>query len=147
LPRRPDHRAASAGPPPHLERFRRLMARGKTIVLTTHFMEEAERLCDRLAIVDRGRLIATGSPQALPASEVGAQVVGASGDGEARWARGRGDALAARTELVGETAFLYCSQGDAPAARLAAEAGLRVLRRPANLEDVFLKLTGRELRD
>lgn len=129
------------------ERLRRLMARGKTIVLTTHFMEEAERLCDRLAIVDRGRLIATGSPQALIASEIEAQVVEVSGDGATDWARARGDALAARTELVGETAFLYCSQGDAPAARLAAEAGLRVLRRPANLEDVFLKLTGRELRD
>ena len=129
------------------ERLRRLMARGKTVVLTTHFMEEAERLCDRLAVVDRGRIIATGSPQALIASEIEAQVVEVSGDGATDWARARGDALAARTELVGDTAFLYCSQGDAPAARLAAEAGLRVLRRPANLEDVFLKLTGRELRD
>jgi len=129
------------------ERLRRLMARGKTVVLTTHFMEEAERLCDRLAVVDRGRIIATGSPQALIASEIEAQVVEVSGDGATDWARAHGDALAARTELVGDTAFLYCSQGDAPAARLAAEAGLRVLRRPANLEDVFLKLTGRELRD
>jgi lipooligosaccharide transport system ATP-binding protein len=129
------------------DRLRRLMARGKTIVLTTHFMEEAERLCDRLAIVDRGRIIATGSPQALIASEIEAQVVEVSGDGATDWARVHGDALAARTELVGETAFLYCGQDEAVAARRAAEAGLRVLRRPANLEDVFLKLTGRELRD
>jgi lipooligosaccharide transport system ATP-binding protein len=127
--------------------LRRLIAAGKTIVLTTHFMEEAERLCDRLAIVDRGRIITTGSPQALIASQIEAQVVEVSGDGATDWARGRAGVLAARTELVGETAFLYCSEGDAEAARLAAESGFRVLRRPANLEDVFLKLTGRELRD
>jgi len=129
------------------ERLRRLLARGTTIVLTTHFMEEAERLCSRLAIVDRGRIIASGTPQGLIATEIEAHVVEASGDGAAAWAAAQADALAARTELVGETAFLYCDQGDAEAARLAADAGLRVLRRPANLEDVFLKLTGRELRD
>jgi lipooligosaccharide transport system ATP-binding protein len=129
------------------ERLRRLLAAGTTIVLTTHFMEEAERLCNRLAIVDRGRLIATGSPQALIATEIEPHVVELSGEGACEWARGHGAAFASRIESVGETAFLYCGEAEATAARHAAHAGLRVLRRPANLEDVFLKLTGRELRD
>lgn len=129
------------------ERLRQLMARGKTIVLTTHFMEEAERLCDRLAIVDRGRIVTSGSPQSLIDTEIEPRVVELSGDGATRWAGEQGAALAGRVELVGETAFLYCTGDDGEAARLASAAGLRVLRRPANLEDVFLKLTGRELRD
>jgi lipooligosaccharide transport system ATP-binding protein len=131
------------------ERLRRLLAGGTTIVLTTHFMEEAERLCDRLAIVDHGRLIATGGPQALMAAEIESLVVEISGDGAATWARRSEAAPVSRVEIVGETAFLYCAgdQAAAAAASLAGRAGLRVLRRPANLEDVFLKLTGRDLRD
>ncbi len=130
------------------ERLRRLLAAGTTIVLTTHFMEEAERLCTRLAIIDQGRLVATDTPDRLIAAEIEPQVVELSGDGAAAWARDhlqqRG---ASRIEIVGDTAFLYCREADPPAAQLAGEAGLRVLRRPANLEDVFLKLTGRDLRD
>jgi len=132
------------------ERLRQLLAGGKTIVLTTHFMEEAERLCTRLAIIDRGRRIAMDTPAALVASQIEPHVVEASGDGVHRWAREQAPSLAARVELVGETAFAYCaSLGQAAAAAASATgfAALRVLQRPANLEDVFLKLTGRELRD
>jgi lipooligosaccharide transport system ATP-binding protein len=140
------------------ERLRQLLAAGKTIVLTTHFMEEAERLCTRVAIIDGGRLIAMAAPADLVASQIEPHVVEASGDGVDRWAREQAPTLAARVELVGETAFAYCtSPGQAAAAAAsasgaaAATAGgacaLRVLRRPANLEDVFLKLTGRDLRD
>ena len=129
------------------ERLRALAARGKTIVLTTHFMEEAERLCHRLAVIDRGRVIATGSPAELIATEIEPQVVELSGDGAVDWARAHGARHAARVELVGETAFLYCVGDGAQAADDASAAALRVLRRPANLEDVFLKLTGRDLRD
>ncbi|MBN9463609.1 MAG: ATP-binding cassette domain-containing protein [Burkholderiales bacterium] len=132
------------------ERLRQLLARGKTIVLTTHFMEEAERLCNRVAIIDHGRRIALDAPASLVVHEIEPQVVEVNGEGVAHWARAEAPALAARVELVGETAFLYCA-GPAAAAAAAAAAGrtasLRVLQRPANLEDVFLKLTGRELRD
>ena len=132
------------------ERLRRLLGQGKTIVLTTHFMEEAERLCSRLAIIDRGRRIAMDSPAALIASQIEPHVVEATGDGAADWASAGAPALATRVELVGETAFAYCASLEAAAATGAAAAGhgsLRVLQRPANLEDVFLKLTGRDLRD
>ena len=72
-------------------------------------------------------------------------VVELSGDGVADWLRTNAPlAGVSRHELVGETAFLYCADAELPAAALAREAGLRVLRRPANLEDVFLELTGRE---
>jgi lipooligosaccharide transport system ATP-binding protein len=132
------------------ERLRRLLANGKTIVLTTHFMEEAERLCSRLAIIDHGRRIAMDTPASLIASQIEPHVVEATGDAVARWARELAPALAARVEVVGETAFAYCASleaATAAGASAAAIASLRVLQRPANLEDVFLKLTGRDLRD
>jgi len=131
------------------ERLRRLLTRGKTIVLTTHFMEEAERLCSRLAIIDHGRRIAMDTPAALVAAEIEPHVVEAVGDGAADWARHRAPGFAARVELVGESAFAYCASHEAASAA-SADAGLaslRALQRPANLEDVFLKLTGRDLRD
>ena len=122
------------------ERLRRLLANGKTIVLTTHFMEEAERLCSRLAIIDHGRRIAMDTPAALIASQIEPHVVEATGDAVARWARELAPALAARVEVVGETAFAYCATleaATAAGASAAAIASLRVLQRPANLEDVF----------
>ena len=131
------------------ERLKRLLAVGKTILLTTHFMDEAERLCHRLAILDEGRIIAEGTPQALIAAEIEPQVVEVYGEDAPRWAAQEGKAYAHRLELSGETAFCYM-QDEAVATLLAHLAGrpqLRRLHRPANLEDVFLKLTGRELRD
>jgi lipooligosaccharide transport system ATP-binding protein len=129
------------------DRLKRLLAQGKTIVLTTHFMEEAERLCDRLIVVDHGRLVAEGSPQELIRSEIEPHVVEVTGDGAAVWAgRARSGSAAARVELVGETAFAYCADAG-PVVEDAESAGLRCVQRRANLEDVFLKLTGRELRD
>ena len=130
------------------DRLRRQLAAGKTILLTTHFMEEAERLCSRLAVVDHGRLIAEGTAESLIAAHVQPNVVELSGDGVADWLQANAPlAGVSHHELVGETAFLYCAEAESPAAARARAAGLRVLRRPANLEDVFLELTGRELRD
>ena len=128
------------------ERLRALLAQGKTIVLTTHFMEEAERLCGRLAIMDRGRIIAQGSPRDLIAHHIEPEVVEVYGDGVAQWAA-RAAGLAPRMEQTGETVFCYASDPHPVLASLESEHGLRYLHRPANLEDVFLKLTGRELRD
>ena len=128
------------------ERLKTLLAAGKTILLTTHFMDEAERLCDRLAVIDHGRLIAEGAPRDLIAQHIEAQVVEVYGDNASAWAASAGE-LADRIELSGETAFCYTNHVDPLLQSLSHAQGLRYLHRPANLEDLFLKLTGREMRD
>ncbi|OGA03050.1 MAG: nodulation factor ABC transporter ATP-binding protein NodI [Betaproteobacteria bacterium RIFCSPLOWO2_02_FULL_62_17] len=129
------------------ERMRTLLGEGRTILLTTHFMEEAERLCSRLAIMDTGRVIAEGSPRQLVAQHIEPQVVEVYGDGVEHWTRAQASHLADRVELTGETAFCYASNPAPLLATLEAQAALRYLHRHANLEDVFLKLTGRDLRE
>jgi lipooligosaccharide transport system ATP-binding protein len=129
------------------ERLRRLLAQGKTIFLTTHFMDEAERLCHRLAIMDRGRIISHGAPRELIARNIEPQVVEVYGDGAERWAREFGQARSERCEQAGETVFCYTHDAAALVQDLERREDLRYLHRHANLEDVFLKLTGRELRD
>jgi lipooligosaccharide transport system ATP-binding protein len=129
------------------ERLRRLLAQGKTIFLTTHFMDEAERLCHRLAIMDRGRIIAHGAPRELIARTIEPQVVEVYGDGAERWAREFGRSRSERCEQAGETVFCYARDPGPLVQELERRDDLRYLHRHANLEDVFLKLTGRELRD
>jgi lipooligosaccharide transport system ATP-binding protein len=128
------------------ERMRRLTAEGKTLVLTTHFMEEAERLCHRLAIMDRGRIIAEGSPRALIADHIERQVVEVHGPCVEAWTA-RARAFAARVEKVGDTVFAYAADVEPLLKTLEGQTDLVYLHRPASLEDVFLKLTGRDLRD
>jgi lipooligosaccharide transport system ATP-binding protein len=128
------------------DRLRQLLGRGKTILLTTHFMEEAERLCDRLAIMDRGRLIVEGSPRDLIARQIEPHVIEVHGDRLDTWAAA-GARLCSRIERSGETAFCYTDDAAPVIASLERASGLRYLHRAASLEDVFLKLTGRELRD
>jgi lipooligosaccharide transport system ATP-binding protein len=129
------------------ERLKRLLAQGKTIVLTTHFMDEAERLCDRLAIVDHGRPIADATPAALIRQEIEPHVIEVHGTGRADWAVRALSLACDRVETVGETTFAYCRDPGPALASLQSRTDLRTLHRPANLEDVFLKLTGRDLRD
>jgi lipooligosaccharide transport system ATP-binding protein len=129
------------------ERLRRLTGEGKTIILTTHFMDEAERLCHRVAILDRGRKIAEGAPRDLIARHIEPHVVEVYGDGAESWADRVGRHQCERCERTGETVFCYAREADALVHALDRESGLRYLHRPANLEDLFLKLTGRELRD
>jgi lipooligosaccharide transport system ATP-binding protein len=129
------------------ERLRQLLARGKTIFLTTHFMDEAERLCHRLAIMDRGRIIAHGAPRELIAGNIEPQVVEVYGDGAERWAREFGRSRSERCESSGETVFCYARDSSPLVHDLERREDLRYVHRHANLEDVFLKLTGRELRD
>jgi lipooligosaccharide transport system ATP-binding protein len=128
------------------ERLRRLTQEGKTLVLTSHFMEEAERLCTRLAIMDRGRIIAQGSPRALIAQHIEPQVLEVHGNDLEAW-MARAKRLAPRVERVGDTVYCYGEDVEPPVKSLAAFPDLSYLHRPANLEDVFLKLTGRDLRD
>ena len=128
------------------DRLKQLTARGKTLILTTHFMDEAERLCDRLAVIDHGRMVTEGAPRDLIATHIEPHVVEVFGDEAGSWARARSH-LGERLEVAGETAFYYCHDTAPLIAALADEPGLRYLHRAASLEDVFIKLTGRELRD
>jgi lipooligosaccharide transport system ATP-binding protein len=128
------------------ERLRQLTQQGRTLILTTHFMEEAERLCRRIAIMDHGRVIAEGSPRGLISAHIEPQVVEVHGPGSDSWME-RARALAPRVERAGETVFCYAEQVEPVLADLRGQGELAYLHRPANLEDLFLKLTGRDLRD
>jgi len=128
------------------ERLKNLLQRGKAILLTTHFMDEAERLCDRLLVLDHGRKIAEGTPRGLIADHLESDVIEVYGDGAAAVAE-RHATLAERVETSGETVFFYLRDAQALLRLLAKEPSVRYLHRPANLEDLFLKLTGRQIRD
>jgi lipooligosaccharide transport system ATP-binding protein len=127
--------------------LRRLAKQGKTLILTTHFMDEAERLCDRLCVMDAGRIIALDTPRRLIESLIEPVVLEVYGDGVGEWAERAARPLAERVEVSGETAFCYMHQPELLLRQVERQDGLRVLRRSANLEDVFIKLTGREIRD
>jgi len=129
------------------QRLRELTALGKTLLLTTHFMDEAERLCHRLAILDQGRMIAQDTPRSLIAQHIEPQVVEVFGEGVPEWAQTHAAKYSQRFEVSGETAFCYVSDAQPLVEHLGSLAELRFLHRPANLEDVFIKLTGREMRE
>lgn len=129
------------------DRLKTLLAEGKTILLTTHFMDEAERLCNRLAVIDHGKLIAEGEPRTLIARHIESEVVEVYGDNAMAWAENEGRDKSARLEVSGETVFCYTNDAQTLLANLQGMQGVRYLHRPANLEDLFLKLTGREMRD
>ncbi|MDP1643989.1 MAG: ATP-binding cassette domain-containing protein [Thiobacillus sp.] len=127
--------------------LRRLLNAGKTIVLTTHFMDEAERLADRLVILDHGRVVAEGAPRALIESHIEPAVVEVYGEGLETWTRDYADQVCLRFETIGETLFCYTDNAARAIDALKQAPALRYLHRPSSLEDVFLKLTGRDLRD
>lgn len=129
------------------DRLKTLLTEGRTIILTTHFMDEAQRLCDQVAIMDHGLLITEDAPRRLIDREIEAAVIEVYGDGVEQWFEAHGRRLATRAELAGDTAFCYCNDPDPLMKTLEGQGELRALRRAANLEDVFLKLTGRDLRD
>jgi len=130
------------------ERIRTLKRGGTTILLTTHYMEEAAQLCDRLIIMDGGRIVSEGSVDELIASHVGSEVVEIhlpdGADADALVARlGHGPW---RSERAGQMLYLYLRDGSGDG--LLRQLGdLDVARRHATLEDVFLTLTGHTLRD
>ncbi|MCW5670401.1 MAG: ATP-binding cassette domain-containing protein [Hydrogenophaga sp.] len=133
------------------ERLQMLLQQGKSILLTTHFMDEAERLCSRLLVLDHGRKIAEGRPRELIAQHLEPDVVEVYGNGALALAHAEEHtalrALAARVEVSGETVFFYTAQAQPLLAALGEHHHLRTLHRPANLEDLFLKLTGRQIRE
>jgi len=128
------------------ERLQNLLQQGKSILLTTHFMDEAERLCNRLLVLDHGRKIAEGTPRGLIAEHLESDVIEVYGEG-ARAVAAQQSALAARVETSGETVFFYLRTPQPLLQALSENHGVRYLHRPANLEDLFLKLTGRQIRD
>ena len=129
------------------QRLRELTSQGKILLLTTHFMEEAERLCHRLGILDHGRMIAEDTPREMIKNNIEPQVVEVFGDRVEEWALAHAAQFSQRFEISGETAFCYVGDAQPLVAHLQAHAELRYMHRPANLEDVFIKLTGREMRD
>jgi len=122
---------------------------GTTILLTTHYMDEAERLCDRLLIMDWGKIISEGTPGALIEQTVGHDVVEAWGDSD--MLPGIAEGFEGEWEQVTRRIYLYPGSREMVRElmdRAESTAGVeRVLHRPASLEDVFLRLTGRELRE
>ncbi|MEI6660642.1 MAG: ATP-binding cassette domain-containing protein [Comamonadaceae bacterium] len=129
------------------ERLQLLLQQGKSILLTTHFMDEAERLCSRLLVLDHGKKIAEGAPRDLIAEYLEPDVVEVFGVGALALAKSPLAALAARVEVSGETVFFYTHTATDLLNALGQYPALRTLHRPANLEDLFLKLTGRQIRE
>jgi lipooligosaccharide transport system ATP-binding protein len=132
------------------ERLFRLKQQGVTLVLTTHYMDEAEQLCDRLVVMDGGRIVAEGSPRALIERYSTREVVELrfTTDDQAAYA----DKLAGlgeRLEVLPDRILLYVGDGDGAAAEVQRRAlhPASVLVRRSSLEDVFLHLTGRTLVD
>jgi len=126
-------------------RLRQLLAQGKTLMITTHYMEEAERLCDRVMVMDKGRILATGSPAELIRTHIEPHVVEVYGAGTEPWLLQLGQSVSHRVERAGETVFCYARDERPLLESLSRASELRFVHRPANLEDVFIKLTGREL--
>ena len=129
------------------ERLQLLLQQGKSILLTTHFMDEAERLCSRLLVLDHGKKIAEGKPRDLIAQHLEPDVVEVYGNGALTLVDSPLKDLASRVEVSGETVFFYTQDAKPLLQALSAQPLLRTLHRPANLEDLFLKLTGRQIRE
>ena len=129
------------------QRLRTLGQQGLTIVLTTHYMDEAERLCDRVTVMDDGHLLDCDSPAALISRHIEPHVLEIYGARADAWHRQHAGSAAARHEQAGDSHLYYCHDPAPMLRALQATPELRFMHRPANLEDVFLKLTGRDLRD
>jgi len=132
------------------DRLFRLKEQGVTLIVTTHFMDEAEQLCDRLIVMDAGRIVAEGAPQAL-IREFSTREVAEVRFGADRNAAVEGElrGLAERIEVLPDRVLLYADDGEAllEEVRRRGLAPLTSLVRRSSLEDVFLRLTGRSLVD
>nr|WP_091733642.1 ABC transporter ATP-binding protein [Nocardioides scoriae] len=132
------------------DRLFRLKQQGVTLVLTTHYMDEAEQLCDRLVVMDKGRIVAEGSPLQLIKEHSTREVAELRfGTGEHEEVAPRIADLAERVEVLPDRILLYAADGEAAIAavhRRGLDPVMSLVRR-SSLEDVFLRLTGRTLVD
>jgi lipooligosaccharide transport system ATP-binding protein len=127
------------------ERLKTLQSQGNTIVLTTHYLDEAARLCDRLVIMDNGRILVEGSPADLVKKYVGSEIVEVERTPEIESCLG-GKGIP--FEAIGDTLQIASDSARAVVRILLDSCSpQKVLTRPATLEDVFLKLTGRKLKE
>ena len=132
------------------DRLYRLKQQGVTLVLTTHYMDEAEQLCDRLVVMDEGRIVAEGSPRQLIEEHSTREVLelrfaAGTNEAEARGVEGIGD----RVEILPDRILVYAHDGE-KALAMVHDRGVApesALVRRSSLEDVFLRLTGRTLVD
>jgi len=129
------------------QRLRSLKKHGKTLILTTHYMEEAAELCDELIILDKGKILARGVPRLLIEEHVEAEVVAIRGLANEQDANQICDGLNIRIDHVGDTWFCYSDDARALVTRCSERHELTFIHRPASLEDLFLKLTGRDMRE
>jgi lipooligosaccharide transport system ATP-binding protein len=133
------------------DRLFRLKQQGVTLVLTTHYMDEAQQLCDRLVVMDRGKIAAGGTPRDLIAEYATPEVLELRFDPaeHEQAAEKLADAPAARIEVLADRVLLYVTNGDQAleAVQAMGVAPLTSLVRRSTLEDVFLRLTGRRLED
>jgi lipooligosaccharide transport system ATP-binding protein len=129
------------------ERLFRLKQRGVTLVLTTHYMDEAEQLCDRLVVMDGGKIVAEGSPRELIERYSTREVLEVRFAGELEPFAGKLDGVGERIEVLPDRLLVYVSDGDAAVAEVHRRqlAPSSTLVRRSTLEDVFLHLTGRTL--
>jgi lipooligosaccharide transport system ATP-binding protein len=128
------------------QRLRQLKSEGVTLILTTQYMEEAQQLCDRIVVMHQGKILKEGVPAALVAGEIGREVV------EVRVPKEEDERIVGQLaefscghERVGDTLYFYCRDGLGVMRKLVELELHNYLTRPATLEDVFLKLTGRSL--
>ncbi len=130
------------------DRLFRLKEEGTTLVVTTHFMDEAEQLCDRLVVIDKGRIVAEGSPAELIRTYATREVLEVRfGSGRNEAAAGLLDGVGERREVLPDRVLVYADNGE-HALQAVTERGLEPvtsLVRRSSLEDVFLRLTGRSL--
>ncbi|MBI4378123.1 MAG: ATP-binding cassette domain-containing protein [Nitrospinae bacterium] len=130
------------------QRLRLLKKNGITMILTTHYMEEASQICNRVAIMDRGKILLEGEPRKLVADEIGTEVI------EIRLEDENHEMILEQLrkfrfvhEIAGDTLYLFPNNGNELLHSILDIRHTYLLHRPATMEDLFLKLTGRELRE
>ncbi|MDD1720079.1 MAG: ABC transporter ATP-binding protein [Methanoregulaceae archaeon] len=127
------------------ERLKLLQSQGNTIVMTTHYLDEAARLCDRLVIMDNAKILVEGTPESLVRTHGGAEIVEAENNPDVVTCL---NDMGIKYEVMGDMVEVYTDNAREVARTLLEKCHPgKVLARPANLEDVFLKLTGRVLRE
>ena len=130
------------------QKLRTLKAKGFTILLTTHYMEEASQLCEEVVIIDHGKILTHGNPLRLVQEHIGTEII------EMRAEPSKDAEISillkeekAQKERFGDTLYIYSRNGKSLLQKLIEIPHEQIIHRPATLEDLFLKLTGRELTD